>query len=106
MNNHNLLLEYLDKVRYNNLLKDHFVDLEAISLIHPHILLGVVDSATSKESLTKYLESLILDTRDHTRSGFHPVVMYALMSLYTLHRPTPALHSHEYIPKTLDGSRQ
>lgn len=102
MNNHNLSLDYLSKIQYNDILKDHFVDLKAVNEEFPHIVVGIVDSATSKESLAQYLENLILDTRGHTRRGFPSTIMYILLTLFILNRPTPAIYSHEYFSKTLD----
>lgn len=102
MSNRNLSLDYLSEIKYNNLLRDHYIDLAALNEQFPHIVVGIVTSATTKESLTRYLETIILDTRGNTRKGFPPTVMYTLLTLFILNRPTPAIYSHEYFSKKLD----
>lgn len=89
MNNQNLLIDYVAKAEYNDLLKPFLADIVILNKYHPHIVAHLVENATDKETLCKYIKELALDTRGHTRKGFHPNIMYFLLTLYINYRPTP-----------------
>ena len=95
MNNHNLSIDYIAEAEYNDLLKPFLADIVNLNKLHPHIVAHLVRNADSKETLCKYLKELVLDTRGHTRGGFHPNVMYFLLTLYTNYRPTPCMVSRD-----------
>jgi hypothetical protein len=95
MNNQNLLLDKLDEAEYNIYLKPFIYDIGLLAEKHPHIVLDLVDSAKTPESLCDYLQKLLLDTRGNTRGGFHPNTAYFLLTLYTNYRPTPLILDNE-----------